>query len=165
MKTKNTLPFLLSGLAVGVGTMFLLDPLRGRYRRSVYKDKSLKFFRKSSHYFTKHMKDLRNRTLGLGARAKRFLSTEEAVPDNVIEARVRSSFGRIVSHPKSVYVRAVNGVVTLSGPVLKKEVPRLLFKVRSVNGVKDVINSLNAYESNKGISALQGAGPEYISQH
>lgn len=144
--------------------MFLLDPLRGSYRRSVYKDRSLKFFRRTSHDFAKHLKDFKNRTLGLKAKAKRFLSTEEAVPDNVIEARVRSSFGRIVSHPRSVYVRAVNGVVTLSGPVLKKEVPGLLFKVRSVKGVKEVINGLDAYESNKGISALQGEGPEYISQ-
>jgi hypothetical protein len=55
--------------------------------------------------------------------------------------RVRAKLGRVVSHPYAIAVTADNCVVTLSGPILEAEVPRLLQTVEGVRGsVKSSIN-------------------------
>ena len=46
--------------------------------------------------------------------------------DYKIGARVRSALGRVVSHPKAVWVTVVDGNVTLCGEVLAAEYPALL---------------------------------------
>jgi hypothetical protein len=79
------------------------------------------------------------------------------VPDDLqLIERVRARMGRLVSHPHAIQVGANNGRVTLSGPVLRHEVARLLDAIRSVWGVSEVEDRLVAHDHADAISSLQG---------
>lgn len=152
----------LAGTVTGALVTFFNDPVRGNYRKALAKDKATRLKNSSTQYSGKVSRDLRNRVQGLKSKSKRLMISEDAIQDEVLNARVRSKFGRIISHPKSLYVLAHDGIVTLSGPILKKEVSDLLKCVKKVSGVKQVINNLTVHQTNKGISALQGDGPTYL---
>ena len=154
----------LAGGVTGSLVSFLFDPVRGNYRRALVKDKAIRLKNSSSQFTGKMSRDLRNRARGLKFKSKKLIISEDAIPDEVLQARVRSKFGRLISHPKSIYVLAHDGIVTLSGPILKKEVSGLLKCVKKVAGVKRVLNNLMVYQTNQGISALQGEGPAYLQE-
>lgn len=159
---KNHFSAFMGGICIGAFYFLLFDPVKGHSQRVLIRDKGTRFYKRSRVKGRKHLKDMRNRFHGLQAKFTHLFKTNNAVPDGVLEARVRSSFGRVVSHPRSVYVRCVNGVVTLSGPILKHEVDEIIRHVKKVPGVKEVVNWLTAYKNSEGISALQGSGPEYL---
>src|SRR5690606_15973204 len=85
--------------------------------------------------------------------------SEEAVPDRKLTDRIRARLGRVVSHPHAVRVTVEDGCVTVSGPILAHEAPRLLDTIRDVPGVREVENRLQVYERAGNISALQGGVP------
>jgi hypothetical protein len=64
--------------------------------------------------------------------------------------------GWVVSHPHALEVTAEQGRVTLSGPILAREVDELLSCVSRVRGVADVENRLEVHEEAGNVSALQG---------
>ncbi len=164
MKTKGrnqnylsveNIAIFLSGTSTGVLVGFFFDPVRGNYRQALLRDKIVRFKNTTIHYGSKLSRDWRNRSMGLLSRSKKIISTEDIIQDEVLQARVRSKFGRIIGHPKSLYVLAHDGVVTLSGPILKKEVSGLIKCVKKVAGVNRIINNLTVYQTNQGVSALQ----------
>lgn len=136
--------------------MYLFDPNRGRSRRAKLSDKAASLYNESGYYASKVQRDLRNRATGVVASAKAKLTHEDEVADQKLEARVRAKLGRVTSHPHAIHVRAENGCVTLEGPVLAKEVNGLLSDVRSVPGVSEVQNRLQAHEEPGNIPDLQG---------
>ena len=150
---------LLGGAAgLGAGLMYLLDPGNGGRRRALAKDKAVKAYHVSSTALRKSSRDLGNRSKGLVAGARsRFRKGDEA-PDQVLEARVRSSLGRAVSHPGAILPEVYEGRVILRGDVLASELSHLLSTVQSVQGVSEVDNQLNVHESAEGVSALQNGG-------
>lgn len=160
--SNRDVSYFLAGTALGSLVVFFMDPVRGNYRQALVRDKFVSFKRDTSLYGGRFFRDLRNRSIGLKAKTKKAISGEGPIRDDVLEARVRSKFGRVISHPKAIYILAHDGIVTLSGSILKSEVKELVKCVRKVAGVKDVINNLDVYESSEGISQLQGKGPEYL---
>jgi uncharacterized membrane protein len=74
----------------------------------------------------------------------------------VLAERVRAKLGRYLSHPGSVEVTAEGGTVTLQGPVLSHEVDRALRAVRSVPGVRHVVNRLEEHRLRENVPVLQG---------
>ena len=96
---------------------------------------------------------LRNRTTGLVAGARRRLSPAP-VSDDVLAERVRARMGHIVSH-SSIDVQAVQGEVTLRGPVLDTEIEGLLRAVRAVPGVHVVVDQLEPHPRPGNIPGLQ----------
>jgi hypothetical protein len=94
------------------------------------------------------------------ARARRLVS-DTPVPDDLqLIERVRARMGRLVAHPHAIQVGANNGRVTLSGPVLRHEVARLLDAIRRVWGVATVEDRLVVYDSPESISSLQGGAAD-----
>jgi osmotically-inducible protein OsmY len=91
------------------------------------------------------------------------MAPEETVTDEVMVSRVRSEFGRIISHPKSIYVLARNGEITLSGQILRKELNKLIGLTCRVRGVRKVNNQLDVFDSAGKVPGLQGKGPEYLA--
>jgi hypothetical protein len=69
---------------------------------------------------------------------------------------VRSQLEGLVSRPRAIAVRAEQGHVTLSGPVLRDETNSLLKGVAAVRGVCAVGNQLDVYDEPGNISGLQG---------
>jgi len=145
----------LTGLGLGVGLMYFFDPHVGRRRRAVVRDQCVHSIHEIEAAIDTVWHDLRTRSLRLTAEAKAMFSDDYA-PDDVIEARVRSALGRVVSHPRSLHVAVRAGQAVLSGPILADEVEDLLETVNSVRGVLGVENQLEIHQRAERLPALQG---------
>lgn len=163
MKRSSQHPSLwfLGGAAVGSLLTYFFDSARGAYRRNTLKDKTLKLTNETVHSSEKMMRHLKNQAQGLKSKAS-HLFTHEEVDDNTLTSRVRSSFGRKVRHSKAIKATVSNGIVTLSGPILEKEVDELLDCIRNVPGVKRIVDRLDVHKEAGNIPDLQGPGPEYL---
>jgi hypothetical protein len=137
---------LISGIGLGAGLMYVLDPDRGNRRRALIRDKAARTLNKTGGAIGVTSRDLSHRTRGLVSGLTTLFGDDQAT-DEVIVARVRSKMGRVVSHPGSVQVTASQGRVTLSGPILTAEASDLLKCVSSVKGVESVENRLELHET------------------
>ena len=148
---------LLAGAGLGALAMFLLDPDRGGRRRALVRDKAVLTTRKTRDGVDAAARDVMNRTRGIAA-ATRGRLAREAVSDDTLVERVRARLGRACSHPRAIDVYAVDGEVTLTGPILAAEVEDVMATVAAVRGVTGIVNALDAHETSEGVSALQGDG-------
>jgi uncharacterized membrane protein len=135
--------------------IYILDPQMGRRRRALLGDKFRRLGHKTLDALDVTSRDLRNRVTGFAAET-RNLMTHEDVSDEILVQRVRSKLGALVGHPGSVEVRAENGKVILSGPILAGEVDGLLKRSSTVRGVRDIENRLELHETAESIPRLQG---------
>ena len=112
---------LLSGMLLGAGAMYLLDPDRGARRRSILRDKGVHASRLLATGLGTTARDVRNRSAGaaaaVGSRLRR-----DAAGDQIVQERVRTALGRVVSHPSAVKTAVYDGRVFLSGPILQSEI-------------------------------------------
>ncbi len=147
---------LLSGVAIGAGTMFLLDPDRGARRRALIRDKGVRAANKTTDGLDALTRDVANRTRGAAASLRgRF---DRRTPDErkLIE-RVRAELGRVVAHPRAIDVSVLHeGCVCLTGPILSSEADTALGAIAGVRGVSTVEDNLERHDSPEGIPALQG---------
>jgi uncharacterized membrane protein len=148
---------LFAGIGLGAGLMYFLDPQTGRRRRALLRDQLVSATSRLDDCLGATWSDVRQRMQGLAAEAS-ALFTREPPDDRVMAERVRSKIGRYLSHPGSVEVAARDGRVTLSGPVLAREVDWLLDAVSSVPGVTGVDNRLEMHARAGDVSGLQGGG-------
>jgi len=148
---------LLSGMVVGAGLMFLMDPAQGRRRRALARDQVSRGVNRSRRYLRAAGHDLSNRIAGTAA-ALRHGEDSAPVGDDVLTARVHTAFGRIVSHPGAVHVIARRGVVRLDGAILADELAGLLAAVRDVEGVRAIDNRLQVRMHADDVPGLQSAG-------
>jgi uncharacterized membrane protein len=147
----------------GAGTMYLLDPTRGRRRRARFRDAVIHSRRQLGKFTGKAARDLSHRAEGLAAEAA-SLFVREPVSDSVIEDRVRSAMGHFVSHPGAIDVTSRDGVVTLTGWILASEAEGLLEMVANIQGAKGVESNLGVTEHPEHISDLQGGAPRMGSR-
>lgn len=147
---------LISAAGMGAGLMYLCDPDRGKRRRALLRNKAIHGSRIANDAAGKTQRDIRNHLRGALAEVKAVFAGEGPVFDDVLAARVRSKLGRVVSHPGAVEVKAVDGVIVLSGLILADEVHPLLDTIIGIHGVKNIENRLEAHEQAGDISALQG---------
>lgn len=145
----------LTGLGMGAGAFYFLDPAYGKRRRAQIGDKASRLTDAIGDATGKTRTDAGNRMRGLAAAARRSFATDEA-DDRVIEERVRARMGRVVSHPGSIEVTVDHGRVTLSGPILADEVDDLLAVAASTPGITDVASRLDVHETAGNIPGLQG---------
>jgi uncharacterized membrane protein len=146
---------ILGAFGAGVAVMYFLDPGRGARRRAIVRDKVVHGLHKAEDAAETTARDLRNRAHGLAAEVRGRFDRGE-VDDVVLVERVRAAIGRAVSHPSSVVVTATDGQVTVSGPILAREAGDLLSRVRSVRGVRDVVDQLEVHERGDDVPGLQG---------
>jgi BON domain len=148
----------VSAVGLGAGLMYVFDPDRGKRRRALLHNKAEHATRIAADVAGKTRRDVRNHLLGAFAEIESLFRTRE-ISDDVLEARVRSKLGRVVSHPHAIEVKMDKGIVTLSGPVLADELHPLLDAVAAVSGVKSIENWLEVHEHAGEIPALQGGRP------
>ena len=141
--------------ALGAAAMYFFDPVRGRRRRVLMRDKLVRGLGRSRRATGIMGRDARHRLQGLAARTHALVRSND-VSDDVLAERVRAALGRATSHPGAIDVSCADGVVTLRGAVLKREHPRLMRAARAAAGVCAVHDELAAYRRANGISALQG---------
>lgn len=147
----------IKGILAGASLMYLFDPDRGARRRGLVRDRFVHANRKLENGLEAAARDARNRSLGALAKARRRFSSDDA-SDAVIEERVRSHLGRVVSHPHAIRVSVREGRATLEGPILKDQVRPLLTMTRKVRGVEEVENRLRVHERPGNVPGLQGDG-------
>jgi uncharacterized membrane protein len=145
----------VTGIALGAGLMYFLDPDRGRRRRAMLRDQAVHAAHQAADAAGATSSDLQNRLYGMGAELRSWFREEE-VSDEVLSARVRSVIGTVVSHPGSIRVTVRDGHVLLEGPVLAREVRRLLKRVARVRSVIDVEDHLEVHQHPGDIPGLQG---------
>jgi hypothetical protein len=153
MNTKDV----LVGAGIGAAAIFMLDPAGGGRRRALVRDKIVRASRLTRDGVDATARDMGNRARGIAAATRGRMWNGEVDDDTLIE-RVRAKLGRVASHARAIDVLADDGVVTLRGPILASEVPNVMATVRSVRGVEDVVNHLQAHESSLGVPSLQGEG-------
>lgn len=151
---------LITAAGMGAGLMYLLDPDRGKRRRALLRDKVTHAAKVASEATGKTGRDVRNHLFGLCSDVESWFRSSD-VPDQVLEARVRSKLGRVVSHPRAIEVKALEGEVSLTGPILSNEEHPLLDVVAGIQGVKNIQNCLELHEEAGEIPALQGGSPRH----
>lgn len=151
---KDTLRLLVTA-GLGATAMYYLDPSRGRHRRALVRNQLVHAGHKAKRGAGVLGRDLHNRVLGTAAEVRSHMHFEQPPDDALLVDRVRACLGRAVSHPSSILVEAKAGAVTLSGPVLAAEVPRLLDCVRAVRGVTALHNRLGRTRGPAGYPAFK----------
>jgi uncharacterized membrane protein len=151
----NGVKIAVSGFAAGAALMYMSDPDRGKRRRALARDKSLRMWNGFSGLLDQAQRDSANRARG-AVHAVQTAFRNPRTDDQVLVQRVRSKLGRVVSHPHAIRVTAENGRITLTGLILKDEVDGLLNCIKAVPGVRSVDNELEAHELSEHISSLQG---------
>jgi hypothetical protein len=153
---RESLWFLL-GCGWGAGMMYLLDPQRGRTRRALVRDKFVRFGYWLGDRADKRIRDLQYRAQGSVAEIRSSMHERQAgIADRVLEERVRAQVGHVVSHPGSIEVRAENGHVILTGPVLRGEVEKVRERLEETRGVRDYDIQLSEHDSSENVPGLQG---------
>jgi osmotically-inducible protein OsmY len=148
---------LFTGAAMGMAIAYLFDPNRGTRRRALAMDQMRRATRKTRDAIDAMMRDASNRTAGVVA-ATRGRFAHDEVDDVTLRERVRAKLGRACSHPRAIDVEALDGGITLRGPILASELDRVLATTAAVRGVRSVSNELQPHESAEGVPALQGQG-------
>jgi hypothetical protein len=92
------------------------------------------------------------------AETRSWLAPGEA-GDPVVAERVRAILGQWVSHPGAIEVASQDGVVTLTGDVLRAEADGLRRAVPRVRGVQRLEDRLEVHDTADGVPALQGGTP------
>ncbi|HTQ45063.1 MAG TPA: hypothetical protein VMI75_20020 [Polyangiaceae bacterium] len=144
----------LSGLALGAGLLWFLDPRRGGQRRSIVRDKMKhvaheleQAARVGSHDFVHRVE---------GVRAEFDARRRPTPADGKLEERVRSELGRICSHTRTIHVHAEGHRIRLEGPVLATEAEEIVQRVARMRGVEEIENHLEAHADASGVPSLQG---------
>lgn len=142
--------------AAGAGLMYVFDPIKGRSRRAVLRDKAKHVIREAVKKAEGARNDAVNRVCGLMAETKaRMCSAQPA--DDILVQRLRAKLGRIVTHPHEVSVAAEHGVVTLSGILPVSEIRRTLEASKCIRGVNKVINQMAPTEMRREYTTASAA--------
>jgi uncharacterized membrane protein len=145
----------LTGVGLGAGLSYFLDPDRGARRRARIRDTVAHSATLTRRAVGTTGRDARHRLYGTAA-SMRSLVRRGEVDDHVLVERVRAKLGRLVSHPHAIHVVASAGNITLSGPILTREASRLVHVIRRVSGVRDVIDNLERHDQAGNVPSLQG---------
>jgi BON domain len=142
------------GIGAGAGLMYFLDPVGGRRRRALFRDRVVHASHVLSDATGAAGRDMSHRAAGMAARIRG--AGQEAVDDRVLEERVRAQLGRVCSHPRAIEVSASEGMITLRGPILEAEANRVCRAIERVNGVRGIWDELQVHTEPGNIPALQG---------
>ena len=147
----------LAGVIAGAGLAYMTDPISGRRRRKVARDRLVSIGNQTRDAADTAARDLKNRTRGMAAAARARLRDHPTDDVRLVE-RVRSALGRVTSHPRAIDVSAERGCVTLCGPILSAEADHVVSAVSGIPGVSAVNDALERHDTADAPS-LQGAGP------
>jgi hypothetical protein len=147
---------LLTGLAIGAGVMYVFDPEQGGRRRADAGQKAIRGGHVAGRWIGCKSIDLANRAWGAVAELGSSLRDRSRnIPDDILEARVRSQLGHVLSHPGAIAVQTDDGQVTISGNVLPGERAKVEDRMRKTRGVQKC-NIQVTEQSPEGVPELQG---------
>jgi uncharacterized membrane protein len=151
----------ISGIATLFGTgalaMYFFDAERGGSRRAMVMDKLQSAHNELNELMDDASRDAGGRVQGFIAALRSRLAASDVAPEKLAQ-RVRSRIGRAVSNAGALEVR-VDGdrVVSISGPLLRREQNHLLATIWLTPGVARVENHLELHDEIGNVPGLQGA--------
>lgn len=134
---------LLFYVMLGAVLMFLLDPDRGKSRRSYMKDKIVRYVRKAGRIIDQRTHDLDNRVHGM-LTERRLRRKADQPEDEILAERVRAKMGHKIAHPHEIEVASFRGIITLAGRAPELEILPALAAARQVRGVVRVKDRIRA---------------------
>jgi hypothetical protein len=154
----------VAGMCAGMVTEYLLDPERGRTRRSRLRDRTMHAAHGATDGLGGLSRNVSNHGRGM-AMAARYRITGRFTDDAVLHDRVRAELGRCVSHPHAVQVRVEGRSVTLIGDVLADEEKSARHAIKRIPGVKHVDVLWTVHEEEGNVPTLQGKRRSRAHQH
>lgn len=148
---------LVLGALLGAGMMYVMDPERGRRRRLLARIKATRKrheLEAAGGRMVARSRDLRNRVRGRVVEAQAAWK-ETRVDDEILLERIRSRIGHCSDHPRNILVTVQDGMVTVGGPILAREVDAVIRCVQGVRGVRGVTNCLEVYREGAQMPAIQ----------
>lgn len=142
----NAVVRLAVAFAAGAAVMYYFDPIIGRRRRALVRDRGVARRHELEALARAKSKRAIDRTRGAMAR-RRAERANEPVDDVLLHERVRAKLGHLVAHPSAVEVNVQDGRVVLSGRVDVEELDDLLDTVSMMLGVTAVENRLSFAEN------------------
>ena len=127
--------------AAGAAAMYFLDPVAGRRRRALSRDKTLAAGRDLQDSAREAGRRVSNRAKGAMAEAEAAID-DAPVSDGKLEAQIRSRLGHMVARPGDIDVAVNDGHVVLSGTASEEEVASVTRELAGLNGVLDVENRM-----------------------
>jgi osmotically-inducible protein OsmY len=141
-------------MGIGAGLMYLLDPHAGNQRRAALINNVNRLANQAGQGGGKNEGYVADKTAeGWAANKERLGVT--MVSDEVLGARIRANLRKAVSHPQAINVQVIEGDVVLTGDILAREVQPLIDYVKSIEGVRNIDNRMNVYESADGVPSLK----------
>ena len=163
MTTRERLDYtvtLVSGMIIGATIMYIFDEHRGAKRRAYARDKIARAAHRLGLEARKRGRDLLNRGFGSVAELGSGLRDRmRSLPDDQLVDRVRSQLGHVVSHSGLLQVYAKNGCVTVSGPVLEREIEKIRGRMKKIRGVKECRVQVEPHADLDRLSGQMGARP------
>ncbi len=168
MKNRNIVGILAGVYGAGALTMYFFDSQRGKRRRAELRDAIVHSKRELEKFAVRLGRDAEQRFEGAVSETARLLHREPQ-SDYVLEQRVHTLLGRVLSHPHAVEVSAKDGAVFLTGWILTEETDDVNKALASIEGVKHFTSYLNTTDRPEHIPALQGGTrrrhiPEFLQQ-
>lgn len=139
---------LLSGMLIGATIMYAFDEHRGAKRRAFVRDKLVHAGHLLGHTINKHGRDLLNRAGGQLAELRSSLRDRSSdISDDQLVSRVRAQLGHVLTHAGLLEILAEDGLVTIRGPVLHREVEKIRDRMRKIRGVTQYTLEVDPHES------------------
>lgn len=137
-----------AAFAAGAVAMYYLDPVVGRRRRALVRDKEVAARHDVGDFVRAKSKRAADRVHGAVARTGAKLSTE-SVTDRQLHERIRAKLGHLIDHSGDVEVDVHDRHVVLSGNASAEEVDELMKTVSAMRGVEGVENRLSMNEGSQ----------------
>lgn len=154
----NPVTKIASAFAAGAAAMYFMDPLVGRRRRALVRDKGVAAGHDIEDFARSKGRRAADKLNGVVAETKAALAAAP-VGDAQLRERIRSRLGRIVESPGDIEVDVTNGHVVLRGTADHDEIADVLDKVSLMRGVGSIDCHLVAGESlpSQGFSRMDHA--------
>ena len=133
-------------IAAGAAAMYFLDPVAGRRRRALTRDKGVAAGRELQDSTRRAGRRAADRARGAAAEVRSTLDSardDAPVADAQLEARIRSRLGHMVERPGDIEVQVNDGHVVLSGSASEDEMASVTRELAGINGVSDVENRMH----------------------
>ena len=139
----NSVARLVAAFTAGAAIMYCLDPVAGRRRRALMRDRGVSLGHDAEHFARAKSKRAVDRAQGVVARVRAGLY-DAPVDDGQLQGRVRTRLGRLVRHPGEVNVDVHEGRVVLRGQASEQEIEEMMSALAAMRGVSDIDNRVSA---------------------
>ena len=133
------------GTTLGAGVQYVMDPVSGRRRRAIARDRTAGAARTTSHRATRAIRNLRSTGYGMSQKVLHLRDQVKDLDDVTLAHKVETELFRNPDVPKGqINVNVQAGVVQLRGEVATPDMlSDLAARTRRISGVQEVENLLH----------------------